>query len=154
MNFLKSHYQSKKPDGSYSQKCIFITRGAGVGKSFLIKIIIEWLRCCTSNISGVDPVMICAPTGTAAKNINGKTLHNALRLPVQHGKEAKYLEVSAKVLKMLRQIYNNIHTFIIDEISMVSAKTLENIHRRLSTIKNCNNPFGNVNMIVVGDFYQ
>lgn len=52
----------------------FITGGGGVGKSHLTRLLINWLRLCTSKQFGVDTVMVCAPTGTAAKNINhGKT---------------------------------------------------------------------------------
>ena len=50
---------------------IFINGSGGVGKSFLTKLIREWLKMCTSQILGCDPVMLCAPTGTTARNING-----------------------------------------------------------------------------------
>lgn len=50
--------------------------------------------------------------------------------------------------------YRHVHTAIIDEISMVSAKTLNCIHRRLCSIFNTDQPYGNRNMIFVGDFLQ
>ena len=154
MNFIKAHFQSIQSKDNLDPIHIFITGGGGVGKSFLIRIMIEWLRRCTVNIVGIDPVVVCAPTGTAAKNINGRTLHSTLRLPVQHGKEPSYTELSALTLKKLRHNFQHIHTIIIDEISMVSAKTLEYIHRRLCAIKNSDKPFGGLNVIAVGDFFQ
>lgn len=81
---------------------IFITGGGGVGKSHLTRLVINWLRLCTSKQFGVDTVMVCAPTGTAAKNINGKTLHSALNLPVQHGSQPELTQLSAKCLKKIR----------------------------------------------------
>lgn len=98
--------------------------------------------------------MVCASTGTAARNILGITIHSALYLPVQHGNEPKFYELSGKSLKKLRSIYSYVHTLIIDEISMVSAQTFEYIHRRLTSSKDNNKPFGNVNVIVIGDFLQ
>lgn len=98
--------------------------------------------------------MVCASTGTAARNIVGITIHSALYLPVQHGNEPKFHELSGKSLKKLISIYSYVHTLIIDEISMVSAQTFECIHRRLTSIKDNDKPFGNVNVIVIGDFLQ
>ena len=55
---------------------IFITSGAGCGKSFLITTMIDWMNLCTSVISGISPVLVCVPTGVAASNIHGFTLHS------------------------------------------------------------------------------
>ena len=75
-------------------------------------------------------------------------------MPVQHGQEPDYKELSSKVLQQLRQLYRSVHTIIIDEISMVSANTLTSIHRRLCTLKQNTDFFGGLNIIVIGDFYQ
>lgn len=133
---------------------MFISGGAGVGKSYLTRPIIDWLNCCCPIVCGKSPVMVCASTGTAARNILGITIHSALYLPVQHGNEPNFYELSGKSLKKLRFIYSYVHTLIIDEISMVSAKTFEYIHRRLTSIKDNDKPFGNLNVIVIGDFLQ
>lgn len=79
--------------------------------------------------------MVCAPTGTAAKHINGKTLHSALHLPVQHGNQPELTQLSSKSLKKLRLEFSSKHTIIIDEMSMVSSNMLEYIHRILCSIK-------------------
>lgn len=150
MNYVMSHYN--KP--SQSPLRLFITGGGGVGKSYLTKVIIEWLRLCHSLQSGQDPVVVTAPTGTAACAIKGSTLHSTLVLPVQHGKEPEFLKASAKTLKRLRDVFCRVHTIIIDEISMVSSRLLSYVDRRLREIKDNNEPFGGLNMIVIGDFFQ
>lgn len=54
---------------------VFVSGGAGVGKSFLTKAIVAYLQLFTSKTLNTNPVVVCAPTGTAANNINGETLH-------------------------------------------------------------------------------
>ena len=60
---------------------VFITGGAGVGKTFITKAIIAYLQLFCAKITNSNPVIVCAPTGTAANNINGKTLHSVLKIP-------------------------------------------------------------------------
>ena len=95
-----------------------------------------------------------SPTGTAARNIKGVTFHSAFMLPVQHGREPDYVKNLSRTLKKIRQKFEHVHTVIIDEISMVSAKMLVYIHKRLCEIKNNDLYFGGLNMIAVGDFLQ
>ncbi|CAC5405282.1 unnamed protein product [Mytilus coruscus] len=90
----------------------------------------------------------------SAKNIHGKTLHSAFKLPVQHGSEPTYKELSSRTLQELRTVYRSVHTIVIDKISMVSSQTLLYIHRRLSAIKGNEDYFGGVNVILIGDFHQ
>ncbi|MEW8546654.1 MAG: DUF6570 domain-containing protein [Candidatus Thiodiazotropha sp.] len=143
----------------FQRKCciplrFFITGGAGTGKSYLVRLLVEWLRLFTAPFTGADPVLVCGPTGMSAKNIGGRTLHTAFKLPVQHGKQPAYRELSSKSVQDLRRYYAAVHTVIIDEISMVSSETLLFIHRRLCTIKNNPDSFGGLNIIVIGDFFQ
>ena len=133
---------------------VFITGGAGVGKTYLTRCICDWIRNTVYNIPGRDPIKVCAPTGVAAHNVQGFTIHSLLSLAVQHGYESAYEDVSAKTLKKLRQRFNGVHTLVIDEISMVSSNMLGQIDKRLATIKDNNLPFGNMNLIVIGDFFQ
>ena len=95
-----------------------------------------------------------APTGVAARNVLGHTLHSIFRLPVQHGNEPEFHELPAFALKKLRDMFRSIHTIIIDEISMVSSKYFNYIHQRLCSIANNDLPFGGFNVILFGDFYQ
>ena len=95
-----------------------------------------------------------APTGVAAHTIGGQTIHFALKMPIQHGYRTDNAQLSSATLRKLRLSYNNKHTIIIDEISMVSAFMLEQIHLRLQFIKDNELPFGGMNVILVGDFFQ
>lgn len=62
--------------------------------------------------------------------------------------------VSPYCLKQLRKNFQNVHTIILDEVSMVSSSMLTFISRRLSEISDNNLPFGGYNVITVGDFFQ
>lgn len=131
---------------------LFITGGAGTGKSYLTKLIIGYLQLFTSNVLGSNPVIVCAPTGTAAHIIGGSTIHSALAIPVSEFNE--YLPLSSYMLSKLRNRYVNVHSMIIDEVSMVSDTMLTYISRRLSDIKHNSSPFGGLNVFVIGDLFQ
>lgn len=78
---------------------------------------------------------MCAPTGLAAHNVHGQTIHSLLSLPLQHGYEPSYEVISQQTLKKLCEKFKGVHTILILEISMVSANTLHQIDKRLSHIK-------------------
>lgn len=148
LGIIKNHFQTNQKNSFH----LFITGGAGTGKSFLSKVIIAYLELYTSRISGAKPVLVCAPTGTAANVIAGQTIHSAFMIPVSNYGE--YQPLSPFCLSKLRNMYVTIHTLIIDEISMVSSSMLTYISRRLSDIKQCELPFGGLNVIAIGDFFQ
>ena len=133
---------------------IFITGGAGTGKSRLISVIYEYLLRTTN--SELPTVIKTAPTGVAAYNIHGMTLHKAFRLPVDHKYQQEYIPLNGESLQELRTLFRHVNTIIIDEISMVSYRVLKQIHLRLSEIKLSNGevPFAGMNIIAVGDFFQ
>jgi len=81
-------------------------------------------------IGGKD-VAIAAPTGIAAFNCNGLTIHRLLILPVEHGKTPQYHPMSDDALKIVKRKVAQCVLFVIDEISMISNVTL---HLRLSEI--------------------
>ena len=68
---------------------LFVSGCGGTGKSFLIKTIREWVLTATDK-----GVAVLAPTGIAAVNVNGMTIHRPLMLPVEHGKTPKYRPLS------------------------------------------------------------
>ena len=134
---------------------LFISGGAGTGKSYLIKIIKELIIRETRTNS----VMLTSPTGCAAYGIGGKTLHSAFNIPVQHPKSKlmnNYLPLTNAKRDHLQTIYLDLQYLIIDEISMVSDHIFHCIHHRLQEIK-CGQQsriFGNCSVITFGDFYQ
>ena len=147
-------YKMKRRDEPPEAFQIFITGGAGTGKSHVIRSIKEHLE--RSVLGGPDKhaCMLMAPTGVAAFNIGGLTIHRAMQLQVEHGRVARQLPLSALALHDLSTLWNGVHTIIIDEVSMVSYQILKSIHSRLCEIYGNDEIFGGLNVIAVGDFYQ
>jgi len=139
---------------------LFITGGAGTGKSHLIKTIYASIsKTLTYKSSHVDKptVLLLAPTGVAALNISGTKIHSGLGINV----DCRGLQVpklSDKKRCGLKLQLENLKVIIIDEISMVSNKLLLYIHQRLLDIfgysGNHMKPFEGITVIVVGDLYQ
>lgn len=120
---------------------IFVTGGAGTGKSTLISLI----RQKYSN------TVVVAPTGIAALNVGGATIHSTFKIP------PKYITVIDKRKLKPVEVLANTKVLIIDEISMVNANvmdTLEYVLRISNFTKNAIKPFGGVKVIMFGDLYQ
>ena len=134
---------------------LFVTVGAGTCKSHVIGVIKEHIERAQSGSQ--NACMLMAPTGVVAFNIGGLTIHCALCLPVEHNSCTRYTKLSAERLHELRLLWKDVHTAVIDEISMVSYETLMFIHQRLTEIKGTDDTetqFGGLNIIAVDDFYQ
>ena len=117
----------------------------GVGKSVLIRSLIE---------SGKKFYTLSAPTGLAALNIEGRTLHSIFRLPISQGIIEESYNNFTLDDRTLNFIRFRIKHLIIDEVSMVRADTLDYVDRLLRHVKNTDEPFGGVQVILVGDFFQ
>ena len=107
---------------------------------------------------GDDPndlvIQLTAPTGTAAYNIGGVTLHNFFQLPL--GQSNNHTNLSSDKLASLRNRLSKLKILIIDEISMVGADMLAQLHERLQVIT-ClpgDIPFGCISILAVGDLQQ
>jgi len=98
--------------------------------------------------------LLTAPTGVAAFNINGMTLHSAFLL--SRSKYSSFQPLSHDKLNTLRTKLSRLMFVIIDEVSMVGSNMLLEIHRRLQQIKGAsdNKVFGGVSILAVGDLYQ
>lgn len=120
---------------------LFVTGRAGTGKSTLLTHL-------SQNTS--KQIVICAPTGVAALNVGGQTIHSLFRLPI--GVIADHeLEQNPQ----LRKLLNTIETLVIDEVSMVNADLLDAIDRSLRQARQRKNePFGGVQVVLFGDPYQ
>nr|XP_043868972.1 uncharacterized protein LOC122758736 [Solea senegalensis] len=135
---------------------VFITGGAGTGKSHLIKSIqYESIRLLSPLCSHPDnvSVLITAPTGIAAYNLNAATIHHTFSIGVDV--RLPYTPLGEEKINSLRAKFSDLHILIIDEISMVNPNLLAYVHGRLRQMKQSGNkPFGNICVIAVGDFYQ
>jgi len=136
---------------------LFCTGGAGVGKSHLIHAIVQMaireLRQAGDNPDSVV-VLLTAPTGTAAYNIGGVTLHSAFLMAASGKSRSDVL--SAEKLSTLRNKFCSLQLIIIDEISMVGANLLKRVHERLASITGLLStaPFASISILAVGDFLQ
>ena len=131
-----------------SGKNVFYTGSAGSGKSTVLKHFVPLLR------RKGNKVEILAPTGRAALEVNGRTLHNyAGWVPRSLGSPLRKLENNARgdnVRKRLRAT----DVLIIDEISMVANHVFERLNRIMKFARDSKKPFGGVRLIVTGDFCQ
>lgn len=137
--------QSEALDLMKSGKNVFLTGKAGTGKSFVTDIFTEWAE------SEKKKILICAPTGIAALNIGGSTIHRAFKLPIDYVKSSGHLFSSRESMEILEKA----DIVLIDEVSMLRADTFSHVEYKLrdSMFEN-NNAFGGKQIIVVGDFYQ
>lgn len=136
----------------------FLSGGAGVGKSHVTKALYQAALKYYNTRAGDDfpqvKVLMLAPTGKAAYNIKGNTLHSALAIPAcQSLRDYKSLDSSR--LNTLRCQLGGVKLIYIDEISMV-GNTMFNvqINNRLKDIKGSNDDFGGVSIIDIGDLFQ
>ena len=129
-----------------SGKSLFLTGPPGVGKSFTLRNIIQYLDEIENNYG------LTAMTGCAAILIKGQTLHSFLGIGLGNEKVEKLYE-KLKDKKKFNEL-KNLDTLIIDEISMMNDKFFEKISKLLSKIKNNNKPFGDIRLILIDDFYQ
>lgn len=120
---------------------LFVTGRAGTGKSTILNHL-------TSHTS--KNVAICAPTGVAALNVQGQTVHSLLRLPI-----GVIADQPLSVGHQARQLLASIDTLVIDEISMVSADLMDAIDRVLRIARrNRSTAFGGVQIVMFGDPFQ
>ena len=99
-------------------------------------------------------ILVTAPTGAAAYNVSGYTLHSAFLLPLNTKASDDYVPLTGEKLAGLKESIGNIKLLTIDEISMVGADMLLIIHRRLCDIMTSDEPFGGISVLAVGDLLQ
>ena len=136
----------------------FLSGGAGVGKSHLTKSLYQAALKYYNTRAGDDfhqvKILMLAPTGKAAFNIKGNTIHSALAIPAcQSLKNYKPLDSSR--LNALRCQLGGLKLIFFDEISMVGSTMFNvQIDNRLKNIKGSKHDFGGVSIVAIGDLFQ
>ena len=128
---------------------LYLTGKAGTGKTTFLR----QLRA-----DSPKRMVVLAPTGIAAINAEGMTIHSFFLFPFlpylpneAFGKEAKYnYHYRKERLKLIRSL----DLIVIDEVSMVRADLLDAIDDALRHVRRCNLPFGGVQMLLIGDIQQ
>jgi ATP-dependent DNA helicase PIF1 len=133
------------------KKSVFFTGSAGTGKSVLLREIIWKLR--NKYMREQDRVAVTASTGLAACNVGGVTLHSFAGIGL--GKE----EVPELVKKIRRNQkaknrWKRTKVLIVDEISMVDGELFDKLEEIARIIRNNGRPFGGIQLVITGDFFQ
>ncbi|MBK9337585.1 MAG: AAA family ATPase [Lewinellaceae bacterium] len=124
-------------------KSMFVTGRAGTGKSTLLQLFKNTTH---------RKAAILAPTGVAALNVQGQTIHSFFGFPPRI---VTPQEAARRVSrKDLQRVYRNLETLVIDEISMVRADILDGINRFLQVNRESMAPFGGVQVVLFGDPFQ
>lgn len=133
------------------KKSVFFTGSAGTGKSVLLREIIKVLR--VKYIREPDRVAVTASTGLAACNVGGVTLHSFAGIGL--GKEA-VPELVKKIKRNQKAKTRWLRTkvLIIDEISMVDGDLFDKLEAIARAIRNNGRPFGGIQLVITGDFFQ
>ena len=125
--------------GAGAQGNLFLTGRAGTGKTTMLRRFLA---------EAGENTVVLAPTGVAAMNAGGQTIHSFFKFP------PRLIEPSdVKRLRGVRLI-KAIETMIIDEISMVRSDMLDAIDKSLQLNRGSKRPFGGVRMILSGDLHQ
>lgn len=126
---------------------VFLTGEPGSGKSYTIREYVNYLRSCA-----VDPA-ITASTGIAATHIGGLTLHSWSGIGINKTLNAAELKDIAGRDRLAKRIRAT-RVLIIDEISMFDGRTLDLVDTVCRKMKDSEGPFGGMQVIFVGDFFQ
>lgn len=134
----------------HTNRCIFLTGKAGTGKTTFLRRLKE--EC-------PKQMAVVAPTGVAAINAEGVTIHSLFQLPPQlflptdEARRQLFAEMQMRANK--QRVLRNLELLVIDEVSMVRADLLDTIDAVLRHFKHRPTiPFGGVQLLVIGDLFQ
>jgi hypothetical protein len=149
MQPTNSYYELAYDFANYTNRSLFLTGKAGTGKTTFLKKLKEQSK---------KSMAIVAPTGVAAINAGGVTIHSFFQLPfapfIPTDESRKNLIGKIRMNNVRRNVLDRLEMLVIDEISMVRADLLDEIDAVLRHFRRRNEPFGGVQMIFIGDMYQ
>lgn len=119
---------------------ILVTGEAGTGKSTLVNFI--------KNDGNIPNTVVLAPTGVAALNVGGQTIHSFFRFPF------RVIDENALIGQHRNRLWKKVELVVIDEVSMVRADILDGIDIIFRQAQDDSLPFGGCRVLLVGDFFQ
>lgn len=126
-------------------KSVFLTGKAGTGKTTFLRDVVE---------KSSKRVVVVAPTGIAAINAGGVTIHSFFQLPLHPFIPGTKIESKFAFSKEKRSIIRTIDILVIDEISMVRSDLLDAVDSVLRRFRDRTRPFGGVQLLMIGDLQQ
>ena len=141
----------------FTDRSLFLTGRAGTGKTTFLRWVVDNVK---------KRMAVVAPTGVAAINARGMTIHSFFQIPLGahapvryvpsafYGATAQNEDWRSGLRKERRRLIRSLDLLIIDEISMVRADLLDAIDRVLRECRNGKKPFGGVQLLLIGDLYQ
>jgi len=130
-----------------SGKNVFITGSAGTGKTYLLNLYTQYLK-----ERRVYPTIV-APTGIAASHLGGQTIHSFFALGIRDSIDEGYVDFLLDK-KYLKTRFSKLKLLIIDEVSMISPEIFSSMDLILRGFKGTDAPFGGVQVVISGDFFQ
>lgn len=126
---------------------VFLTGEPGAGKTHTINQYVSYLRD-----HGIEPA-ITASTGIAATHIHGQTIHSWSGIGIKRSLSPYELDHIATTEYIVKRVKNT-KVLIIDELSMIDAQTLDMVDQVCRMVRQSNEAFGGIQVVLVGDFFQ
>lgn len=126
---------------------VFLTGEPGSGKTHTVNAYVRWLR-----ERGIDPA-ITASTGIAATHIGGMTIHSWSGIGIKDHLNDQDLDMIAQNKNVVKRVTST-NVLIIDEVSMLSQGTLSMVDAVCREVRRTTQPFGGMQVVLVGDFFQ
>jgi Cdc6-like AAA superfamily ATPase len=126
---------------------VFLTGSAGTGKTYILNKYIQYLK-----EHGIWPSIV-APTGIAASYIGGTTIHSFFGIGIKEFLTDYEIDLMTQK-EYLYNRFKNLKILIIDEVSMVAPSLFELMDKILRAFKLADVPFGGVQIVLSGDFFQ
>jgi len=126
---------------------VFLTGEPGAGKTYVINQYINWLEAAGLHVA------VTASTGIAATHIGGMTIHSWSGVGIKDHLTPQDLDAIAGKERINKRVKAT-QVLVIDEISMLDGKILNSVNKILRTIRESEEPFGGIQVVCIGDFFQ